>query len=184
MAQRATISEIVLRYTQALYMLSEEQQLTDNVAAELSQLCAMLDEHSILERAFYNPVVSRRQRVNLCRALADKVALSPIGRNFMCLLAEKGRLNLLRAIEQKFQEISADKRGESKVEITSVRALDDEMIESLKAQLQNVTGKSVFIANKVDENIIAGLVIKIGSHMFDFSTQTRLRRIVHHMEGL
>ncbi|MCH9853190.1 MAG: ATP synthase F1 subunit delta [Alphaproteobacteria bacterium] len=184
MAQRATISEIVLRYTQALYMLSEEQQLTDGVATELSQLCMMLDNHSILEQAFCNPVVSRRERVNLCRALAVKVNLSTIARNFVCLLAQKGRLNLLRLIEQKFQEFSADERGETKVEITSVSLLDDDITESLKTQLQNVTGKSVFIANKIDENIIAGLVVKIGSHMFDFSAQTRLRRIIHHMEGL
>ncbi len=184
MAQKVTISEVVLRYTQALYILSEEKQVTQQISGELEALCNVLNQHSILERAFFNPVISNRQHVNLCKALSEKLGLSEIGKNFICVLASKGRLNLLKAIEKKFQEFWTNSRGETKIEVTSAHLLNDDTLSSLKAQLEQMTGKSVFVDNKVDSNIIAGLIIKIGSHMFDFSAQTRLRRIAHHMEGL
>ena len=184
MAQKAAMSEVVLRYTQALYASSGNSELSTQIADELAGICDLLDENPALQRAFGSPVVSNRQRVNFCRALAERLGLNPLTKNFMCLLAKKGRLNLLQAIGKKFQEFCANSRGETKVEVTSAHLLDSEITLSLKQQLEQVTGKSVFIDNKVNKRIIAGLIIKIGSHMFDFSAQTRLRRIAHHMEGL
>ncbi len=184
MAQKQGTNEIILRYTQALYALSEKQQETGAVATELAELCLVVERHENLQKAFGNPVLSHQQKLKLCEALSQKLTLSDTVRKFLCLLASKGRLPLLGDIEQKYKEFWANSRGETKIEVTSAHLLDDEILSSLKKQLEQMMGKSVFIDNRVDNKIIAGLIVKIGSYMFDFSAQNRLRRISNFMEGL
>ena len=184
MAQKQSTNEITLRYAQALYALSEQQQQTQQVDAELTDLCALIAEHDNLQKAFSNPILSYQQKLKLCQALSEKLALSDIVRKFICLLAVKSRLSLLELIQQKYKEFWANSRGETKIEVTSAHMLDDEILSFLKKQLEQMMGKSVFIDNRVDNKIIAGLIVKMGSYMFDFSAQNRLRRIATFMEGL
>ncbi len=184
MAQKSSNVEIAQRYTNALYCVAQEQLCGDVVATELAEICALVSGNRDLKQAFQNPAISRLNRVSLCQALRKKMKLCATSGKFLCLLARKGRLNLLVYVQEQYNELLAMGRGETKVEVISANILGDEEVEKLKKKLEELTGNLIFIDNKIDKYIIAGLIIKMGSRMFDFSVRARLKRITYIMEGV
>ena len=182
MAQKSTVSEVSRRYTEALYSLARQNFDEVSVATDLGVLSKQINGSADLKRVFNNPAISTVKKVNICKKLRTKLNISDITGKFLCLLAKKGRLNLLNYILEQYTELLARGRGETKVEVISAHRLDSQEISSLKSQLEGLTGSKIFIDNKIDKNIIAGLVIKIGSNMVDFSVLTKLKRITHLME--
>lgn len=184
MSETLNISEISRRYTEALYSLAKDKSVEGEIGAELTIITKVMVKNKPLWLALGNPAVSSAQKVRICQKLRVKMHMSDIIGKFICLLAKKARLSLLSHIAGKYAEMLAFDRGETKAEAISAYPLDKDEMNDLKVQLEKLTKKSIFIDNKVDKNIIAGLIIKIGPQMIDFSVHTKLKHITHLMEGI
>ncbi|XP_052171632.1 ATP synthase subunit O, mitochondrial-like [Diospyros lotus] len=95
------------------------------------------------------------------------------------VLAENGRLRNIETIAKRFTELTMAHRGEVKATITTVIPLPAEEEKELKETLQNIIGhgKKVKLEQKIDPNIIGGIVVEFGQKVFDMSIKTRARQM-------
>ena len=82
-----------------------------------------------------------------------------------------------------FGRLAADHRGETTAEVTTARPLSDDQLIALRQQLRTRAGRDVNIEATVDQNILGGIVVKLGSQMIDASIRTKLNRLALAMKG-
>jgi F-type H+-transporting ATPase subunit delta len=83
-----------------------------------------------------------------------------------------------------FFSLLAEKRGEISAEVTSAKSLNNAQVKSLTDALKKAVGRNVNVTQFVDESIIGGLIIKVGSRMLDSSLCTKLQNLQLVMKGI
>jgi len=100
-------------------------------------------------------------------------------------LAKNGRLILINEIIDVFLSEVSRINGEIKAEVTSSFSLDKAQQDEVKLAISKATGiKKIVLSNNVDESLIGGLIVKIGSKMIDNSIKTKLNRLEIAMRGV
>jgi F-type H+-transporting ATPase subunit delta len=83
-----------------------------------------------------------------------------------------------------FLSILASRRGEVKARVTAARILSDDQIARLETALRNVAGAKVSLEIFIDQSLLGGLVVQLGSRMYDSSLRTKLQRLQSAMKGV
>ena len=100
------------------------------------------------------------------------------------LLARNRRLFVLREVITAFVQLSGIDRGEMMAEVVSATTLTDSQLSAISDQLRGATGKNVVVRSRVDETLLGGLIIKMGSRMMDSSLNSKLERMKLIMKGV
>ena len=177
-------SGLASRYAGALYELADEANTLDQVASDLQGLKAMFAENSDFRRLIRSPVMRRDDQERAITALATKAEAQTLTSNFLRLLARNRRLFVLDQIVDSFLAILAERRGEVQAKITSAHALSAEQMGSLEKSLRDVAGAKVTLETTVDPSLLGGLVVQLGSRMYDSSLRTKLQRLQNAMKGV
>ncbi|BEU99840.1 F0F1 ATP synthase subunit delta [Novosphingobium olei] len=171
------------RYASALYDLANEQGFVAAVEADLEKLAAAVRESDDLAALIRNPQIGRDAAGRAVDAVANLLALSPLTRNFLGVLAGNRRLSALPDVVRAFVTIAAAMRGEVTAEVTTAHPLDDSQLAALTEKLAAREGKTVKVKASVDPEILGGLVVRIGSQMIDSSIRTRLNSLAQAMKA-
>jgi len=166
-------------YARALFRAAQEQGRLEPVAAELQALGAALDEVPELERFLRNPQVDPQEKsavLGEITAEADELV-----RNFVRLVAEKGRAGELRQIDSELQELVARAQNRLNLELRTALELSDDDARSIVETIENASGRTVEATRTVDPSLIAGIVVQVGSFRADGSVRGRLERLRHEL---
>lgn len=169
------------RYATALFDLALEQSALEAVEADLNTLGEAIDTSSDLRAAIESPLYSREAQGKAMRAVADALGLGALTANTLGVMAAKRRLFVLRDAIALFRRRVAEHRGEVTAEITAARALTDQQQSALAEKLKGALGREVKLDITVDESIIGGLVVRVGSRMIDTSIRSQLTRLQNSM---
>jgi F-type H+-transporting ATPase subunit delta len=165
---------IAARYAQAVFDLSREGGDLDKLETDVRDLNAAIEGSPELRDLLGSPVVSRGDQGRAIAAVGEKMGLSATMVNTLRLMASKRRLfvvpQMLRALRER---IDAEK-GEMTAEVRAAKPLSAEQEARLKAALGESSGRDVTLDVTVDEALIGGLVVKLGSRMVDGSVRARL----------
>ena len=112
--------------------------------------------------------------MDICVDTADE-----LGRNFIAVLVENGRLNCLPSIRDEFERLRAESENIIDVELTSAVELSDEQKDNYKQALKKRLGKSVRLNCRTDESLIGGAVIRAGDMVIDGSLSSRIERLAN-----
>ena len=162
------------RYARALFDLCLESDALDAVDGDLRALSAALDESADLRDLIRSPIYTRAEQRDAIAAVAAAMNLSDLTRNVVGLMASKRRLFALPHLIAMFRTMLADHRGEMTADVTAARPLSDTQAATLADRINASTGRTVKLNVTVDEAIIGGLVVKVGSKMIDTSIRSRL----------
>ena len=179
-----TTGLIAERYASALYELADESKALDQVAADLKAIRAMMASSADLMRLIRSPVLGRSEQAKAVSALADKAGFSGLTSRFLGALASNRRLFALASVIDAFLAELARRRGEATADVTSAVALTPAQTQALEEALKSVVGSKVSVDLKVDQSLIGGLVVRVGSRMIDTSLATKLRRLRLAMKGV
>ncbi len=177
------VAQIAGRYAAALFDLAKEQGALDAVAADLDGLSAMIAESADLRLLLRSPLVRRGDQGRAMAALAMAAGLGPLVGNLLRLVARNGRLFTLPALIVAFKARLAAERGERTAHVTSAQPLSDSQQAKLKAELSRLLGADVNIDPSVDDSLLGGLVVRLGSRQIDGSLKTKLDRLAVAMKG-
>lgn len=177
-------SGIAGRYATALFDLANEQKALDDVKGDLATIQGLLDESSDLESVVRSPVLSRDEQGKAMAAVLDAAGVGQTVKNFIGVVAHNRRLFALRGMIRAYNELLAHHRGEIAAEVTSAQPLTDEQRDKLAAQLKQAMGRDVNIETSVDEGLIGGMIVRVGSRMVDFSLATKLASLRLSMKGV
>lgn len=175
-------SGIAQRYATAVFELAKEDKTLAGVENDLDQLDAALAESADFVRLITSPVYGRDEQANAIGALAGKMNLTKEMTGLLGVMAQKRRLFILPQLIVKLREmISADK-GEVVAEVTAAKAMTKAQQDKLAKALKASVGKEVKINLAVDESLIGGLIVKVGSKMIDSSIASRLNALQNSMK--
>jgi F-type H+-transporting ATPase subunit delta len=174
---------IAKRYARAILELATEQHLAEQVGRELNELAAAWDASPELRDLFRNPEYDLAVRKRVLVELLERSAASQLTRNSVLYLADRNRLMALPAIARVFSELSERAAGAVRAEVTSAAPLPEAYVAQLQRALEQVTGHRVTIERKTDPSLIAGVVTRVGDHVFDGSIRTRLNGLKESLQN-
>jgi F-type H+-transporting ATPase subunit delta len=143
--------------------------------AQLRRFSSVLSEQADARIVLENPTVGTDQRKNLLNKIGDALSFDTSIRNFLGLLIERNRLDLLDEIISRYEGIFDEKSGVVRARVTSALELDSEQQRQVAAKLEQITGKKVKMEVAVDASLIGGLVAQVGSTIYDGSIRQQLQ---------
>ena len=183
MSEPASISSgIAKRYATAIFELAKEDSALGALEKDVETLDSALGDSSDFRSLIASPVYSRADQVRAVTALASRMELSQTVSGALGLMASKRRLFVLPQMLSALRALIADEKGEVTAEVTAARALSDEQQSDLVRTLKDRIGKDVKLELAVDDALIGGLVVKVGSRMIDTSIRSKLAALQNAMK--
>ena len=162
------------RYAKAVFELAKTSGSLDAVAADLSALRAALETSAELSEVLTSPLFSAEQKTGVLFALADKAGFNELTKNTFGVVAENRRAAELGDIAMIFAALLDADRGIVRADVSSAAALTKKQTEALAASLKSAFGREIEVRTHVRPELMGGLIVKIGSRMFDSSLRTKL----------
>jgi F-type H+-transporting ATPase subunit delta len=178
-------SGVAGRYANALFELADNARALDQVAQDLTTFRTMAGESPDLARLLASPVIGRALQGKALLAVLDAAGIKGLTRNFIGAVAANGRARELVAMATAFLAELASRRGETTASVTSAVPLSPQQLQQLSDSLRAVLGGAkVSIDARVEPEILGGLVVKVGSRLFDSSIRSKLQRLQLAMKGV
>ena len=170
------IDIIANRYAEALFQLSEEENITKEIYNELHSVLDIVKSNKDLDNVLKSPLVTKADKVQLIETLFNNKINNNL-KNFLKILVEKGRISSLKSIELTFKQLLNDRDNIIEGTVISAIPLTDEKVKELEEKLSKKYNKNVTLENKVDKTILGGVLVRLGNTQIDGSVKTRLDNI-------
>lgn len=161
-----------IRYAKATLDYAIEQKAAAKVEADMRNIADVIAGNAELQGIIASPVV---------KTTGKKAALEEIfkGSHQITLglintLKENKRIEMLQEVAYKYIVLFEKMKGEDVAYVTSAVPLTAELEKKILAQVKKITGNSVSIENKIDENIVGGFILRVGDLQYDASVASKL----------
>jgi F-type H+-transporting ATPase subunit delta len=165
------------RYAKAIFALSVDNRSQDKVLSDLRALSDAFDSDSAIRAFFHSPMVAASQKSGALNQALEGRVTSPEVVQFVNLLAKKDRLPIFSEIVDAFQAEIDGANNVCRGVVKSTTTLGPSERAQLEKTVEGVLKKKVIMTYKVDPSVIGGLVAQVGSHTFDDSLSTHLKRM-------
>lgn len=142
---------------------------------ELENLKDLLDKNRDFRGFFTNPLFTPSEREKVLDVLKDKIGLSDSTVKFLRFLLEEKAITGLAEIIKKITVMYLDRKRKAKATVITPVSIDTRYDERLRVALRNLTGREVDIDYVIDPALLGGIVVKVGSTMYDSSIRGQLR---------
>jgi F-type H+-transporting ATPase subunit delta len=165
------------RYAGALVDVALENKEAELVKQELAAFAAMVRESDELHAFLSNPTITRAIKHAAIEQLVARMGASRTLRNYLFVIVDQRRAGMLIEIEQAFSALLDARQGITQVTVTSAADLTGGERAELDAALAKLTGRKVQAQCKTDSALIGGVVVRIGSTIYDGSVRAQLDRL-------
>ena len=165
------------RYAKALADVAAERQVLEPVGEDLRTIAGLLKQHRDAAALFANPAVPMADKRRVLQALAERAGVQALSATFLGLILEKRRLPHLEEIVLAYEGLIDERLNRAKATVTSAIPLPEPTQDGLKARLRTATGKEIYLESRADPAILGGVVVQVGSTIYDGSLKTQLRRM-------
>jgi F-type H+-transporting ATPase subunit delta len=169
-------SETANRYALALYELANEDSELEVVEKNVNELLVIYSTCKELKNFIKNPTQSQSIQLEILNRISIQMNLSKIIKNFLGVLVTKRIIFFIKKIFISFLSLVSKQRGELKASLVSSKNLTSDELENLNKDLSQTMGAPIVLDYKVDENLIGGLKMQIGSLMIDTSIINKLKK--------
>ena len=171
------LSKVAEPYAEALLELAKSNGSLKETINDMNIVTQFLANSSDLKKFLGNPLITKDAKKNVVKDIfGEQIDGSTL--KFLLLLVDRGRIEVLDSIAQKFLELSYKQDSIEIAKITSSIQLSADQQQSIAEKLKAITGaKQIKLALKVDPQLIGGFTIEIGSKMIDTSIRGQLKQI-------
>lgn len=172
------MAAIASRYARAFAdSIFERKQDAQAASRQLHDMLALLQSSQPLREVWENPSVPAEQKRAVLDAIAKKVAMPQLVRNFLAVIIDHRRVAQLAEITQQLDAELNRRLGMAEAEIISARELSAGERSQMEIRIKAVTGKTIRATYKTDSNLLGGALIKVGSTIYDGSVRGQLQRL-------
>ena len=148
-------SPIAVSYAQAMLDLANEAKSADAIGQELRNLRQIVDTNPQFAQILADPAIGHEERGKLImNTFGGRV--SHLVQNFLLLLNEKSRLNILAAISGAYDELLDEQSGKAEVDVTVAQELSAQQLENVRQKV-GALNRDAVVHQYVDPSIIGGL---------------------------
>lgn len=178
-----SVQTVARRYAVALADVVIAKGEARRVQEELSAWELMMQANQPLLEVFRNPTVPYEQKRKVLTALVARARVRPTTANFLQVLLQNQRLGDLGEVNKRFAQVLDERSGVVSAEVTTARPVPEDSQQALRAKLSAMTGKDVRLSFKTDEELIGGMVTRIGSTIYDGSVRSQLQLAKEKLAG-
>ena len=171
------ISSTVLKYAKALVDVAVEAQQEDQVHRDMVTFSELLVSHDELMESLSHPAIPFSAKTNIVYELAKVIPLSQFVTNFVLLLMECARIHQFWEAVEAFQVSLDEHRGIVRGRVSSCVKVNVNERQRLDRASSALTNKQVRLEYELDDSLIGGLELQIGSTIYDGSVRTQLEEI-------
>jgi ATP synthase F1 delta subunit len=166
------MEEIATVYARSLFEVAQEKGKLDDVREQLGEFADALNSNQEMQVFFFSPYFSTPEK----EEGLDKVVTGedPILKNFLKLLIEKHRMPAVFRVRRTFDELWQLENKLLAVEVTSAIELDKKTVKQIGDRIGEETGQKIELSERVDPDILGGLVVRVGNSIIDASIRARL----------
>jgi len=177
-SETASISMgVASRYAKAIFDLVLESDEVAELENDVESLSDALDKSQELRDLIASPLYTRDDQKAAIVAIGTKMKLLANLNNTLALMASKRRLFVMGSFLRQLKILIAEHKGEITADVMSAKSLTKEQSDKLAKAIKERVGKEIKINASVDESIIGGIVIKVGSKMIDTSIRSKLNSL-------
>jgi F-type H+-transporting ATPase subunit delta len=182
MSAKSTFSNSTSKsYAVAFYELAKENSELSKAEDGMNGLKKLLNDNSDFKEMISNPTVEKEEKRKVIFRIADQYSFSHTLKKFLGFITVKNRLFFLDQIIDSFLNIASVNKGELKAKLVSSKQLSNEELENIQSELSKDFKSPIKIDYKYDPNLIAGLIIQVGSVMVDTSIKSKLKQLEKNM---
>jgi F-type H+-transporting ATPase subunit delta len=149
----------------------------DRVREDLRSFEQALAASPELSTILASPGIARPRKRAVIDRLVQSLELSRVARNFLLVLVDHRRTAHLSAILGAFEKLVDERLGTLQVEVASAGELREQQQAALIRQLEAMTGKKIVLDLKIDSNLVGGMVVRLGSTVYDGSVRGQLEAL-------
>lgn len=165
-------------YARALADVVAEFHLgAPEVDKQLKDFLATWDESAELREVFNDPSIPVEQKVAVLDAMKGKLHLAQQVRNFFAVLLKNDRMSAVHEVVAEYRKEMQLRLGIHQAEVTTARKLSTEDKATLTEHVAELAKGRVHVTFKLDESILGGVVVRIGSTVYDGSMRGRMERL-------
>ena len=176
-----TSSAVVTRYANALADVVMGGAAVGiqpgDAAAQLNEFARMVRDSANLRNVLITPSVSLARKRAVISRLADMQGMNRMVRNFLLVLSDHRRLDVLSEVAAAFASVLDERLGFARADVQSAQPLRPQQQEALVAKISQLTGKNVRPAYSVNPDLLGGVVVNVGSKVYDGSVRGQLAAI-------
>ena len=173
---------LAFRYARALAGAAEAAEVPA-VMEGLAAFETMLVGSQALRHALQSPAVAPARKRAVVSQLAEQLSLSGVVRRFLLVLIDHRRAAWLGEIREAFEAVMDDRQGLVRVDVVSARELSAAQRDGLVAELSRVTGRQARAQFSIREELIGGVLARVGSTVFDGSVRGQLETLKQRLAG-
>lgn len=171
------------RYAAALYAHADDNHALDTVVSQMEDLGRMIDGSNDFRRLLESPLIDVKTATAAAQAVLTQEGFGKEVRDFVGVISVNRRLRALRDIVSAFAALVAQRRGIVTAHVASAHPLNDVQRQQLRARLIEAGYGNVNIDERVEPDLLGGLVVRIGARLYDTSLKARLQRLQYAMKG-
>ncbi len=180
MANKGINKPLSAIYAQALFEAAQGINAQAQVASELTDIKAMLHKDAEIGIFLETPTIAFEDKRKVIESAFKD--FSAVTRNFLLVIAERGRATMLDQIVDTYAEYANKMANIATVQVHSVRALEPDEREQLKAMMHGKLNKTITLDERVNANLIGGVVLVHEDKMWDGSLRRKLDDAIKTME--
>ena len=177
------VSLVLLKFAQALADVAGELKQEDQVLEELSSFSILLGSHKELMETLTHPAIPFSAKRNIVQELAKEIPLTQTVVNFILVLIERARLPQFQEVLEAYASVLDDLHGIVRADVFASEKVNKAVEQRLQKAVSTLTGKKVKIDYHLDESLIGGLKLQIGSTIYDGSIGTQLEQFRRRLAG-
>ena len=174
------LSVVASRYARALVdVVTAPESPVDPVAAldQLRGVEALIAGSADLRNALLSPAVSTSRKRGVIAKLTEGPRIAKAVRNFLYVIIDHRRVADFSSIVEAFEVLLDERLGYVRADVASAQPLPDEQRKRLEAEISRVAGKKAKLKFTVNPALVAGVVARIGSTVYDGSVRGQLDKL-------
>ncbi|MEO0467060.1 MAG: ATP synthase F1 subunit delta [Pseudomonadota bacterium] len=182
-ASQSLANEAAKRYASALFELAQDGGALSDVNRDFAAFTALIAGNADLERLIQSPAFSRDDKSEALVALAAEAGAGDLVKKFLGTMAANGRARDIPAAQRAFDALYANQRGVKRAVARTAKPMSADQRTRLEAILAKVIGGEVELSEEVDERLIGGIQLRVGSTLVDASLAAKIDRMNSAMKG-
>lgn len=170
------MNRVAKRYAKALFELAIDRKKLDLISEDvelIQKILATSDDFTVI---LSNPLISEQQKLQALSGTFGK-DLQNLSLNFLDLLTEKRRLNLLPEVLEAFKFFVLEHENKLEGEVISAVKLNTNQVDKIRSHMEELTGKELILEERIDHQLIGGFVVKVQDMVIDNSIRSHLDQL-------
>lgn len=182
------IGGVAERYALALLSIADDARAADpaaldRIAADMEGLFSVYQNDADFRAFLADPRRGAAAQQATAFAIIENAGIGAEVRKLIGVLIANRRLNQFPAVAAAFGAKLAERRGQQVAAVTTAFPLTDTQRAQITARLTDAGFSGVKLAETVDSSILGGLIVRIGSRLYDNSLKSKLQRLQYAMKG-